>query len=62
MSTVTVIRATGPSGKTKVYSSQRAASRELSGDGSDNRRRTIVTKATNGGGYIGSVWLTSTVR
>lgn len=50
-----------PSGKSKVYSSYRAASRELSGDGTDRRRSSIVNKAIKrDGGSVGSVWVQGT--
>lgn len=48
------------SGNTKRFTSQRAASRELSGDGTDRRRSAIATKAnTSHGGYVasGRVWV-----
>lgn len=51
----------GPSRKVKVYTSARAASRELSGDGSDRRRSQII-KVSRNGGYIGSVNLSRTRR
>lgn len=58
--TVSII-ASLPSGKTRVYSSYRAASRELSGDGSDRRRSEIVRKAiSHDGGWVGSVWVQGT--
>ena len=50
----------GPNKGTKVYSSTRAASRALSGTGSDSLRRTIGRRLDNGGGFVGSVWVQTT--
>lgn len=50
----------GPSGKARVYSSLRAASRVFSGNGSDSRRSAIAERVSNGGGYVGRAWLQST--
>ncbi len=47
----------GPNGGVHVYGSLRAASRALSGTGTDSRRRTLTRRAGNGGGYIGNVWV-----
>lgn len=47
----------GPNNGVKVYSSLRAASRALSGDGSDSLRRTITRRMDVGGGYVGDVWV-----
>ncbi len=54
------ILAIGPSGRAKVYSSYRAASRELSGDGSDRRRSSIIDKVETGGGFVSRVWVQPT--
>jgi hypothetical protein len=50
----------GPSGKARIYSSLRAASRVLSGDGSDRRRSLIAERIENGGGRVASVWVQGT--
>lgn len=50
----------GPSGKARVYSSLRAASRVLSGDGSDRRRSLIAGVIEQGGGRIANVWVQGT--
>lgn len=47
----------GPNKGLKVYGSLRAASRALSGNGTDNLRRTITRRIDNGGGYVGNVWV-----
>lgn len=52
----------GPSGKARVYSSLRAASRVFSGNGSDSRRSLIADRVENGGGYVANSWLQSTTR
>lgn len=53
------ILAIGPSRKAKRYTSARAASRELSGDGSD-RRRSFIVETAQRGGYVGNVWVLNT--
>jgi len=50
----------GPNGSAAVYSSIRAASRALSGNGSDSLRRTISRRIDLGGGYIGNNWVQAT--
>lgn len=52
----------GPSGKARVYSSLRAASRVFSGNGSDSRRSLIADRVENGGGYVANSWLQGTTR
>ena len=47
----------GPSGKATRYCSQRAVSRVLTGDGSDNLRSTVKRRLDAGGGFIGRVWV-----
>lgn len=47
----------GPTGKATRYASLRAASRALSGFGSDGVRSSITRRADNGGGFIGDVWV-----
>ena len=47
----------GPTGHANRYSSLRAASRALSGTGTDSVRRTITRRADVGGGFIGDVWV-----
>ena len=47
----------GPSGAARVYKSTRAASRSLSGTGSDGKRSTISRRVHGGGGYLGRVWV-----
>ena len=54
------VLAVGPTGAATVYSSIRAASRALSGTGSDNLRTTICSRLNDGGGYVGSNWVQST--
>lgn len=46
----------GPNGKAQRYSSIRAASRALSGDGTDSLRNTIARRAEEGG-FVGDVWV-----
>lgn len=51
-----------PSGRAQVYKSLRAASRQLSGDGSDRRRSYISSKSiTPTGGYVGNVYVQDTI-
>lgn len=50
----------GPNNGVKVYGSLRAASRALSGNGSDALRRTIARRLDDGGGYVGNVWVEPT--
>lgn len=50
----------GPNGGAKIYSSARAASRALSGIGTDSLRNTIVRRIDDGGGYVGNVWVENT--
>lgn len=50
----------GPNKGVKVYGSIRAASRALSGDGTDSLRRTITRRIDVGGGYVGGVWVEAT--
>lgn len=50
----------GPNGGAKVYSSLRAASRALSGLGTDSLRSTITRRVDDGGGFVGGVWVEST--
>lgn len=47
----------GPTGAATRYSSLRAVSRVLSGDGSDSARRTIARRVNDGGGFVGEVWV-----
>lgn len=47
----------GPTGAATRYSSLRAASRVLSGDGTDAARRTIARRVAAGGGFVGDVWV-----
>lgn len=49
-----------PSGRAVAFSSLRAASRSLSGTGSDGLRNTITDRVLTGGGYVGNVWVQST--
>jgi len=50
----------GPTGAAAVYSSIRATSRVLSGNGSDSLRRTITRRLDVGGGYVGDAWVQTT--
>lgn len=56
----TAILTVGPNGGAKVYSSVRAASRALSGTGTDSLRSTILRRVDVGGGFVGNVWVQST--
>ena len=56
MQTVSILTV-GPTGVATRYNSLRAASRVLSGNGSDNSRRTIARRIASGGGYVGKVWV-----
>lgn len=47
----------GPNNGVRVYTSIRAASRALSGTGSDEKRSTIARRIYEGGGYIGDVFV-----
>jgi len=47
----------GPNKGVRVYNSIRAASRALSGTGSDEMRSTISRRINEGGGYIGNVYV-----
>ena len=46
-----------PRGTPVAYTSLSAASRVLSGDGSDRLRSTITNRVRNGGGYVGETWV-----
>lgn len=50
----------GPNNGLKIYKSVRAASRALSGNGSDSLKSTIHNRIVNGGGYVGNTWIQST--
>ena len=50
----------GPNGGAHRYSSARAASRALSGNGSDSLRNTIIRRVDSAGGYVGNVWVEGT--
>ena len=50
----------GPNGSAAVYSSIRATSRALSGNGSDSLRRTITRRLDIDGGFVGNNWVQST--
>jgi hypothetical protein len=43
--------------KAVVYKSLRAASRALSGNGTDARRNAITNRCEQGGGFIGNNWV-----
>lgn len=47
----------GPSGSATRYTSLRAVSRVLSGDGSDSVRSTVTRRVDQGGGFVGGVWV-----
>jgi hypothetical protein len=47
----------GPNKVAKTYSSVRATSRVLSGNGTDSRRGAIANRCDNGGGFVGEVWV-----
>lgn len=46
-----------PTRQARVYKSLRAASRALSGTGTDSVRSTITRRCDQGGGYIGKNWV-----
>lgn len=50
----------GPNGGAKVYTSARAASRALSGTGSEGMRGAIGRRLVEGGGFVGGVWVQAT--
>jgi len=52
----------GPNNGVRVYKSIRATSRALSGTGSDDMRSTISRRLSEGGGYIGDVFITSATK
>lgn len=54
------ILAIGPNNGLKTYTSVRAASRALSGNGSESLKSTIHNRIANGGGYVGNTWVQST--
>lgn len=58
MSTTTPVIAISASGRASVYSSIRAASRVLSGNGTDSLKDTIARRVSTGGGYVGNVYVT----
>lgn len=47
----------GPNSGRRTFSSIRAASRALSGTGSDSLKSAISRTTRNGGGYIGNVYV-----
>ena len=47
----------GPNSGAKAYRSLRAATRALSGLGTDGIRGKITRRAYDGGGYVGNVWV-----
>ena len=47
----------GPNGGQKTYSSTTAAARALSGDGTESKRSSISRRCSEGGGYVGEVWV-----
>ena len=51
------VGATGPSGKVRVFQSQSAASRLLSGTGSDRLQRRISAAMARGGDYVGKTFV-----
>ncbi len=55
------VLAIGPNGSATVYSSIRATSRALSGDGSDSLRRTITRRLDLSGGFVGNNWVQTTL-
>ena len=54
------VLAIGPNGAATVYSSIRAASRALSGNGSSSLRRTITRRLDIDGGFVGNNWVQAT--
>lgn len=52
------VLAIGPSRSARVFTSLRAASRALSGDGSDRLRGTITNRINDGGGIVGRTYVT----
>lgn len=59
---MTKVKTIGPNGGTHTYSSITAASRALSGTGSNSLRTTISRRCSAGGGYVGNVWVQYTRR
>lgn len=49
----------GPNGGTARYGSIRKVARVLSGNGTDSIRNTIARRVSQGGGYVGGVWVQS---
>lgn len=47
----------GPNGGQRTYSSTAATSRVLSGWGDDSKRTTVSRRCSEGGGYVGNVWV-----
>lgn len=47
----------GPNDGTRIYHSLRAASRVLSGNGSDSVRHLIAQKCREGGGFVKDTWV-----
>lgn len=62
MTTAQPVLTIGPYGGRHIYKSASAASRALSGDGSNRLRNTIIRRLDNNGGYIGNVWVQSVKR
>ncbi len=57
----TAILTIGPNGGAHRYTSATAASRALSGNGTDSLRKTILRRASDdNGGYVGKVWVETT--
>lgn len=46
-----------PTKGVRVYKSERALSRVLSGNGTDSLHSTINRRATAGGGFVGDTWV-----
>jgi hypothetical protein len=47
----------GPNGGQHTYKSATTAARALGGNGTDSKRITIGRRCSEGGGYVGNVWV-----
>ena len=56
--TNTPVIAISATGRATVYNSIRAASRVLTGNGTDSLRSSIARHVSNGGGFVGNVFVT----
>lgn len=54
------VLALNPNRSVRVFSSTANAARQLSGDGTTRVLRTIQRRVSEGGGYVGNVWVQGT--